>query len=73
MEESLKPCPFCGKDRVGVDAAHSGNYLKIAVQCYGCGAKTSTAWVPLDGHIDLIGVINENVHNVTGLWNRRDG
>lgn len=73
MKDVLKPCPFCGGSRVRVDATHSGNYFKIAVKCSGCGAQTSTLWVPLEGHIDLIGVINENAHHAANLWNRRDG
>ena len=39
---TLKPCPFCGSEQIGIDTLKGFKRTRFKVQCEGCAA--STGW-----------------------------
>jgi Lar family restriction alleviation protein len=64
MEQTLKPCPFCGSDKLKVDN-RKGTY---SIRCNRCHARgcTSSTWSN-NNTVSEEDAINKAVE----LWNRR--
>jgi Lar family restriction alleviation protein len=73
MNETLKPCPFCGSTKLKIESKRTFNYSKrhcsVTVRCMKCHARSPVVGINLD----------KNQHNerelcesqVTEAWNRR--
>ena len=59
MKSELKPCPFCGSDRVYIlNLYHQDTVYGMEVRCGDCGAKITEAG-------------KENRARLIERWNRR--
>lgn len=41
MSEELRPCPFCGDEKVGIYLDFDPKRSRYGVICYWCGANTA--------------------------------
>lgn len=67
---SLKPCPFCGSDRIRASSSYRPiNETTAEIRCSGCGIaiKANSFW-DVD-HLDE----GELLEKLSAMWNRRAG
>lgn len=72
----LKPCPFCGSERIEVSPA-IGSYSKMTVWCRNCNAASGAYGEIPESYIQLEGDTYKRIPNVSAeevaiaAWNRR--